>query len=126
MNQEFENITHAMAVLDSIQAEHIESFQTELMPDLEDQMGKRHQAFNQLSDQLNLFFARTEQYDEAQLRSMILTFSKQMNKLQNQNLMLKEKVELYRENLKARMKKMTKGHWFLPVPLFFFNQTPGD
>ena len=108
MNHEFYEVENALNRLESLQDEHIESFQTQLLPDLEGQTAKRKEAFNHLTCCLEKFFTQASKGDEKTV-SMIQIFSKQIERLQHQNLVLKEKVETHREDLKARMKKITKG-----------------
>ncbi|WP_022664680.1 hypothetical protein [Desulfospira joergensenii] len=109
MSQEFHEVENALKRLEKIQAEHIESFQIQLLPDLEAQTAKRREAFDNLICCLEKFFTRTGQDDEEQTASMVLIFKKQLKGLQRQNLTLKEKVEAYREDLRARMKHLAKG-----------------
>ena len=108
MNLEFCEVENALNRLENLQDEHIDSFQTQLLPDLESQTAKRREAFDHLACCLEKFFSQLPEEDE-QTVSMIQTFTKQITRLQHQNLILKEKVELHKEDLQARMRQITKG-----------------
>jgi hypothetical protein len=109
MDLEFENVKHALTRLDRIQAEHIESFQTQLLPDLEYQTALRQEAFDSLTTRLNIFLGQADRYDKEQMTSMVLWVKEQVSGLQHQNLMLKECVEAYKNDLKERMNGLTRG-----------------
>lgn len=107
MNQEFNGITSAVNRLERIQNEHIESFQTQVLPDLEAQTAERKKAFDSLIRSLDMFFTRSGQ--DEQTAVLMRSLTERIQGLQNQNRILKEKVETYREDLKARMKHLAKA-----------------
>ena len=108
MSQEFTKVKNALSRLERIQEEHIESFHVQLLPDLEAQTAKRREAFEALICCMEKFFIRASEEDE-HTASMVLSISKQVERLQRQNIILKERVETHREDLRARMKHIVKG-----------------
>lgn len=109
MEREFHSVTNAIDVMDRIQARHLESFQAELLPDLERHTLERTEAFERLTSCLTLFFNQIQMSDEAQASPMVETITEQITRLQQQNQMLVEKVETYKADLQARMRGLTKG-----------------
>jgi len=109
MNKKFQQIRKTLNLLDKMQADHIDSFDTQLMPNLELQSEERKKTFNCLNQEFKLFLKNTEQFDDADTKTMVSFFIQRIEMLMNQNRLLEKKVREYRDNLKEHMKSISKG-----------------
>jgi hypothetical protein len=102
-------IKKALNHLDDLQADHMASFDTELMPDLEKQMTERKQCFTELQKAMNDMVpdlqARADMKDDPHVTEII----KQIRMLMHQNKTLTARVQHHRDSLKNSMQRIGKG-----------------
>ncbi len=105
----FTQIKKALNHLDDLQADHMASFDTELMPDLEKQMTERKQGFAELEKAMNAMDpdlqTRADREDDLQVTEII----KQIRMLMHQNKTLTARVEHHKDGLKNSMHRIGKG-----------------
>ncbi len=109
MLNEFQHINNTLKKLDKMQASHIKSFDTELMPDLELQLIERNEGFNKLKQSVKKFIDDAGLDNNADKESMAAVFIGHISTLISQNKVLEAKVRVHRDGLKASMKKILRG-----------------
>jgi molecular chaperone DnaK (HSP70) len=109
MEKEFYHVKTAIDTMDKLQTKHIESFQKELLPDLERQNLERNKAFEMVRYSLHQFFKQADFSEEPQTEDMVATVKNLITRLQQQTQILVEKVEAYKTDLQARMGNLSKG-----------------
>ncbi len=109
MKKGFHHINATLIRLEKIQANHIESFNTEILPDLEHQMIERNEAFRILKKDVGKFLKDTGPGKEADTESMMYIFIERINTLITQNKALEKKVIAHRNGLRESMKRMSIG-----------------
>ena len=108
MKKEFQKIRDTLSRLDKIQTSHIESFDTDLMPDLERQLIERKEEFSKLKRSVSRFITNAELNSDTDTESIIV-FIERINTLLGQNKVLEAKVKAHREGLRESMKKISRG-----------------
>lgn len=109
MEKEFRQIRDTLDSLDKIQMDHIESFDTDLMPNLECQLVERKKEFNKLEKNIRQFISNAGLDSNPDTESMILFFIERINKLLDQNKTLEKRVKAHRDTLQETMKKTSRG-----------------
>jgi septation ring formation regulator EzrA len=106
---EFSKIKHALNNLDDLQAAHMASFETELMPDIEKQMTERKQGFAELQNAINTvdldLQTRTQLSGDPQIAEII----EHLQALMHQNKTLTERVQHHKDGLENSMRRIGKG-----------------
>lgn len=109
MKKEFQQIRDTLDRLDKIHIRHIESFDADLMPDLQRQLIERKNEFDKLKTAVNKIITASGFENEAETESMISFFIERINTLLGQNKMLKKKVKVHRDGFQESMKNMSRG-----------------
>jgi hypothetical protein len=105
----FIQVREALRRLDDLQASHLDSFETQTLPDLEDQMAQRKAGFSHLKKQLTPFFLEAKAMDRAEKAPMIADVKMYFQSLLHQNERLKIKIESHKNRLENSIKNITKG-----------------
>ncbi len=95
--------------LDEMQADHIGSFRTQLLPDIEKQMVEREAGFCELKKNLILFFQEAAPSDIEGEKPMTQDVKDHIQLLIHQNKVLKSLVETHKTELENSMKNIAKG-----------------
>lgn len=95
--------------LDELQANHIESFEAQILPDLEKQIMERQAGFDELKKTVTLFSRETEPVDIMEDEPVIQDVKEHIQLLMNQNKTLKSLIETHKNGLETSMKKIAKG-----------------
>lgn len=109
MNKDLQQIKDTLNRLDKIQISHIESFDMELMPDLELQLVERKKEFDKLNTVVSRFVKNGGLDNDTETQSMVYFFIECINTLLNQNKMLEKKVRAHRDYLQESMKRLSRG-----------------
>ncbi len=107
MEKAFQEINETLNRLDEIQTSHIESFDTEIIPDLESQLIERNEEFNKLKKSVNGFIIDPD-FDNT-TESIMAVFIERIGTLISQNKVLEAKVRAHRDGLKESMKRLSRG-----------------
>lgn len=106
------NINHITGILDTInqmQAAHIQSFETELMPDLASQLTQRKIQFDKLKLSFDLFISKTLPHHTEDKKSIVAELIERINILVEQNKILEKKTEHYKYSLQESIKEISRG-----------------
>lgn len=95
--------------LDELQANHIESFEAQILPDLEKQMMERQAGFEELKKTVALFSREAEPSDIMEDEPVIQNVKENIRLLMSQNKTLKSLIEKHKNGLEASMKNIAKG-----------------
>jgi len=109
METMLKQIEKTLYKLDELQANHIESFGTQILPDLEQQMMERQAGFEELKKTVTLFSQQTESVDIMDDEPVIQNVKEHIQLLMNQNKTLKSLIETHKNGLETSMKNMAKG-----------------
>ncbi len=109
MEKQFQQIKEALSRLDDIQATHIDSFDTDLLPDLEFQLDERNTEFSRLMKMISQFIAKIELDAGEGTDSMVIFLMEGINTLLVQNKILKKRVTAHRDSLQESMKNLSRG-----------------
>lgn len=102
-------IKKALYKLDELQANHIESFDAQILPDLEQQMMERQAGFEELKKTVALFSGEAEPVDILDDKAVIQSVREHIRLLMNQNKTLKSLIETHKNGLETSMKNIAKG-----------------
>lgn len=106
------DITHIINILDRIdqmQASHIKSFETELMPDLASQLVQRKTEFEKLKESFALFISKARIAQIEDKEPIVKEFIERVNLLLEQNKILEKRTKDYKNNLQENIKNILKG-----------------
>lgn len=109
MEKNFQRIRETLNRLGKIQTRHIESFDTEIMPDLERQVIERNTELSRLKKNVGKFITDAGLDHDANIESMISFFTDRIQTLADQNRVLKKKVATHKDRLQESMKKLSRG-----------------
>jgi uncharacterized phage infection (PIP) family protein YhgE len=109
MEKQFQQVKDSLNRLDLLHELHIESFRTDLMPDLESQTDERNHEFARLKKSLNKLLTRAETGNDINIEPMSVYVADQITTLLEQNRRLEQIVKGHRNELKKRMKQVSKG-----------------
>ncbi len=109
MTKNFQDIRETIGRLERIQTRHIESFDAELMPDLESQTLEKKKEFDLLKESVNQWVSTGELGNDGDTEPMVHYFIEQIQILLNQNKMIEKKVRAHKEFLQESLKKLSRG-----------------
>jgi hypothetical protein len=109
MKKIFQDIKEAFDKLEKIQLGHIDSFDRELMPDLECQTLERTKEFDLLKESVTQWINRDEPGNDADTESMVHYFIERIHILLNQNEALGKKVRMHKDHLQQSLKNLSRG-----------------
>jgi hypothetical protein len=109
MKKKFQDIKDAFDKLEKIQLDHIDSFDRELMPDLECQTLERTKEFDLLKESVTQWINRDEPGNDANTESMVHYFIERIHILLNQNEALEKKVRVHKDHLQQSLKNLSRG-----------------
>jgi hypothetical protein len=109
METMLKQIEKVLYELDELQANHIESFETQILPDLEKQIMERQAGFEELKKTVTLFSRKTEPVDVMDDEPVIQNVKEHIRLLMNQNKTLKSLIETHKNGLETSMKNIAKG-----------------
>lgn len=103
-------ITHVIDDLDTIQEGHINSFDQELLPDLEKQCKERNLLVERLAETIGSFTQKVKQLKaDEDTEETIMFIKTRISDLLKQNRALEKKVRHHKNGIKKSMKKITAG-----------------
>lgn len=112
MKKKYTHIKESIKRINLLQESHIGSFQTDLLPDLDQQQTQRKIAFEYLHNALKTFMEDAEKYDmtaDDEKRLMVQEIVNDIKILMDQNKVLKCEVLAFKNDLQKHMKKMSDG-----------------
>jgi hypothetical protein len=109
METMLKQIKKALHKLDELQANHIESFDAQILPDLEQQMMERQAGFEELKKTVALFSREADPVDILDDKAVIQNIREHIRLLMNQNKTLKSLIETHKNGLETSMKNIAKG-----------------
>lgn len=109
MHKDFIHITSILDKIDQMQASHIQSFETELMPDLASQIVQRKTEFDKLKKSFALFISNTQLVHAEDKKPIITDFIDRINIILVQNEVLEERTKAYKYSLQESIKEILKG-----------------
>jgi hypothetical protein len=102
----FTQIKNALEQIDDLQADHMASFDTELMPDLEKQMTERKQGFAELKKAMNNMNPDLQDMEDNPQVSEIINH---IQMIIHQNKTLANRVQQHKDGLESSMRRIGKG-----------------
>lgn len=102
-------VKKALHNLDELQADHINSFESQVLPDLEKQIIERQAGFYELKKNMALFLQKTATVDVMEDTSMVQDIKEYLRLLMYQNKTLTSLVETHKNELETSMKHIVKG-----------------
>jgi hypothetical protein len=109
MKKNFNAVEETLNRLHDIQAEHLASFDKQALPDLEQQSAERCIEVSRLIRTVDTLVKQLETETGAETESMLFFLNNRVTKLLEQNRALEVKVHAVRDNIKNRMKQLSKG-----------------
>ncbi len=109
MDNAYQQIKNLLARLEQMQDEHIIAFDTQVMPDLENQQRLRKNLFNQLAAAVNCFMSDPEPDLDMEPDDMTRNLEEQMRRLLHQNHILARKVTAHKNQIQQSLKNLSKG-----------------
>ena len=111
MRKNFKAVEETLNRLHDLQADHLASFDEQALPDLEQQSAERDIEVSRLIRNVNTLVKQLETETEtgAEAESMLFFLNNRVTKLLEQNRALEVKVHAVRDNIKNRMKQVSKG-----------------
>jgi len=104
-----QQIKKALYKLDELQAGHIKSFQSQVLPDLEKQIIERQAGFYELKKNMATFLQKTATVDIMEDTPMVQDVKEYLRLLMYQNKTLRSLVETHKNELETSMKHIVKG-----------------
>lgn len=109
MEKEFKQIKETLKRLDELHMNHLESFNSDSIPDLEKQSAERETEVNILKKSISHFLTMAEIEPHTDAKSMMLFLNSRVTTLLEKNNALEVKVLTYREKIRNSMKHISKG-----------------
>ncbi len=109
MEQEFKQIQNILDELYEIQANHLESFNKTVLPDIEQQSADREKKFRHFKKRMVDFIHRTDARKDDKTESMLSFCSARITSLIDQNKSLETKVRNYRDRIRTEIGHLSKG-----------------
>ena len=108
MKKNFQGIKETFDKLERIQFVHIDSFDRELMPDLERQTLERKKELDLLKETVDQWTSRdTDMNDDTEAAAYY--FIERIQTLLKQNETLEKKVRMYKDHLQQSLKNLSRG-----------------
>src|SRR6056297_3537774 len=108
MKKNFKAVEETLNRLYDLQADHLASFDKQLLPDLEQQSAEREIEVSRLIRNVNTLVKQVEAETGAETESMLVFLKDRVTELLDQNRALELKVHAVRDNIKNRMKQLSK------------------
>jgi hypothetical protein len=109
MDNAYQQVKKLLHCMEEMQAHHIHTFDTQVMPDLENQMMQRKHLFDQLGNAVNRFLRQPELENDMDTDGMTRYFNDQMDRLLHQNNILAQKVNTHKNQLQESLKNISRG-----------------
>jgi len=109
MDNAFQQIKNLLARMEQMQYEHITAFDTQVMPDLENQQLLRKNLFNQLAGAVKRFIQDPDLDTDMEPDDMTRNLDEQMHRLLHQNDILVQKVTAHKNQIQQSLKNLSKG-----------------
>ncbi|EIM64666.1 hypothetical protein [Desulfobacter postgatei] len=109
MKKNFKAVEDTLNRLYDIQADHLASFDKQALPDLEQQSAERDIEVSRLIRNVDILVKQQQIETGAETESMVFFLNNRVTKLLEQNRALQVKVHAVRDNIKNRMKQLSKG-----------------
>lgn len=108
MKKIFQDIKETFDKLEKIQFGHIDSFDRELMPDLERQTLERKKELDQLKENVDQWTSGDNGMDD-DTEATAYYFIERLQTLLNQNETLEKKVRMHKDHLQQILKNLSRG-----------------
>ena len=109
MKKNFKAVEETLNRLYHLQADHLASFDKQALPDLEQQSAEREIEVSRLMRNVNTLVKQLETETGAETESMLFFLKDRVTGLLEQNSALELKAHAVRDNIKNRMKQVSKG-----------------
>jgi hypothetical protein len=109
MKKNFKAVEDTLNRLNHLQADHLASFDKQALPDLEQQSAERGIEVSRLIRNVNTLLKQLETETGAETESMLFFLKDRVTGLLEQNRALELKAHAVRDNIKNRMKQVSKG-----------------
>ena len=109
MEKQFLKINDSLTRMAEMQECHMDSFNTTLLPDLEQQNSERDRELTLFKTDIDIFIKKAEAVDSPTKEQMITHITDRIASIIEQNYRLKQKIKIYRDELQSRMVQITKG-----------------
>ena len=108
MTIEYKLIQNLIEELDRIHQKHIDSFDRELLPDLEQHCKERNEAIERLVTEMNRFVHAIGSLPDAETSDEgVISLMKGISTLLEQNRVLAEKVKSHKDDIERSMKRIS-------------------
>ncbi len=109
MEQAFKQVNDILTKLDEMHADHINSFDSQLLPDIEQQMIERDESFTELKATMDRLLGHMETMENLDDIPDIHDILAHIHLLMQQNKILSTAVQGHKQVLEKSMKKVAKG-----------------
>ncbi|MBU1196508.1 MAG: hypothetical protein KKE62_11620 [Proteobacteria bacterium] len=109
MHKDINHITGILDTINQMQTAHIQSFETELMPDLASQLTQRKIQFDELKISFDLFISSILPHHTDNKEFIVAEFLERINVLLEQNKTLEKKIKNYKYGLQESIKEISRG-----------------
>ncbi|WP_300456285.1 hypothetical protein [Desulfobacula sp.] len=109
MTMEYKHITRVIDNLDHLQARHIDSFDHDLLPDLETQCRERHLAIEQLETDIHILTGKAKLDQTEESNETLVFLMTRISGLLKQNRVLEKKVRTHKDGIENSLKTLATG-----------------
>lgn len=109
MEHEFNQIKKVLTNLHELQANHIASFNTDAIPDIEQQSADREKGFHLFKKQITDFIHMAEIREDDKTESMLHFCNTSIATLLEQNKTLEIKVSTIRDSIRHNIRQLSNG-----------------
>ncbi|HAR34221.1 MAG TPA: hypothetical protein DCR95_09095 [Desulfobacter sp.] len=109
MKKNFKAVEDTLNRLYDLQTDHLASFDKQVLPDLEQQSAERDIEVSRLIRNVDILVKQLEIETGTETESMLFFLNDRVTGLLDQNRALEVKVKAVRDNIKNRMKQLSKG-----------------
>jgi hypothetical protein len=109
MENKFNKINSTLDRFYDLQANHIKSFNSASLPDMEKQSMEQNKEIVKILESIDAFIKMLSGTEEPGAESMLISLNHRITNILEQNEVLVTRVTVFKENLKSNMKKISKG-----------------
>ena len=109
MDNAYQQVTKLLHRMEEMQEHHINMFDIQVMPDLENQMMQRKHLFDQLANAVNRFMHQPNLETHMDTDGMTRHLHDQMGRLLHQNNILAQKVNTHKNQLQESLNNISRG-----------------
>jgi hypothetical protein len=109
MTIEYKKISQIIDDLDTVQEKHIDSFDCELLPDIETQCIERNLAIGDLVKKIAAFSNSISEHQTEDGQEGVISLIKRISTLLKQNKTLENKVRIHKDGIEQSLKRLSTG-----------------